>query len=376
MKRVVVFGLKTEAGEYSRNITAVEQLKRSGNEVEDCLVPAGFALSSSGTLTKVLFSLFATPRRWVRLLKALRKVSDYDILFVPYPAYLDGCLAVLTATFSGKTVILDALYGLYDMLIRDRQVLKQGSVLAGMIWRYERWLLSSAHRIVVDTPCHARMFHEDYGIPLRKIIPVPVGIDELLWTPVGLPESTDSFNVFFWGTFIPLHGTEVILSAAELLENKCPGIRITLIGTGQTAQRFRRLLRRRQPANVTWMDTFIPIEELQQYVATAHCCLGVFAGNPKTHRVIPYKIHQSLASAKPVITAATEASATVLSDGKNALLIPPESPAALAGAIERLYLDRAFAMELGRQGRLVYEERLSNRVIGSQLKQMIHACDV
>lgn len=92
----------------------------------------------------------------------------------------------------------------------------------------------------------------------------------------------------------------------------------------------------------------------------AHCCLGIFSNKEKAQRVIPYKAFQALSSAKPLITARTEATEKLFTDNVDALLVEPEDPRHLAEAIQKLSQDRKDARELGINGRKLYEEQFSN----------------
>ena len=78
-------------------------------------------------------------------------------------------------------------------------------------------------------------------------------------------------------------------------------------------------------------------------IQAAGCALGIFGTGAKAARVIPNKAFQAIACATPLITADTPAARELLTDGHDALLVPPGDPEALAAAVRRLAADRALA---------------------------------
>jgi glycosyltransferase involved in cell wall biosynthesis len=144
-----------------------------------------------------------------------------------------------------------------------------------------------------------------------------------------------------------------------------------VIGRGQLAPAFKKLLDELQPSNLRWIHQFISMAELRRHVEASQCCLGIFGKSAKADSVIPYKVHQTLASGKPLITAATRASTHYLKNGKHSILIPPGNPRALAEAIRNLKNDPASAMRIGRNGRLLYEQQFSNQIIVDKLRNLL-----
>ena len=136
-----------------------------------------------------------------------------------------------------------------------------------------------------------------------------------------------------------------------------PDVPFVIAGEGQLAP-----LLSARPANVEHVP-WIEYRELPEAYRRAGCALGIFDAGAKAARVIPNKVFQALACARPVITADTPAARELLTDGQDALLVPAGDPPALATAIRRMVGDRALADRLGVAGRLTYEERASESVL-------------
>ena len=206
--------------------------------------------------------------------------------------------------------------------------------------------------VVADTDAHGRFFRERFELQPENVAHCYVGAEDRLFTP-GLREPGE-FSVLFVGKLIPLHGLDTILSAAAL----CPEARFRIVGSGQ----LERMLERR-PSNVRW-DPWVAYEDLPALYRSAGCTLGIFGTSDKAARVIPNKAFQALATATPLITANTPASRELLDNGRDALLVPPGDPDALADAIRRLAASQELGDAIGAGGRATYEAHASEAVLG------------
>jgi len=370
MKKVVILGQSNLTEEATRNTILCNAFNTHAEKIIDSTIQFGFAPPGTRPLAKLIYALIFTPFRWVAIIIKYWAAKDHDFIFVPYPSYVDGWIGCLLGRIKKKKVIIDAFLGIYDTLVRDRGLFSPRSFIARSIWQYEKRFLSAADYILVDTALNAEMFQEDYGLSGTKIKTIPVGIDETLWRPAPFLKMS-KFKVIFWCTFIPLHGAEVVAKAAELIEKENPNIEFLIIGTGQLADRFDRLLKQLQLSNIKRIPRFISLKTIYAYVRDSHCCLGVFGSTDKTNRVIPYKVYQALASGRPVITALTAASQRVFIHKENALLVPPDNPEALANAILSLSQDTEFAIDIGRKGRILYENCLSCETIHKRIGELI-----
>jgi glycosyltransferase involved in cell wall biosynthesis len=167
--------------------------------------------------------------------------------------------------------------------------------------------------------------------------------------------------VLFVGKLIPLHGLETILAAAAL----APEVPFRIVGDGQLAPVLET-----RPANVEHVP-WLPYEDLPEAYRAAGCALGIFGTGEKASRVIPNKVFQALACARPVITADTPAARELLTDGLDAILVPPGEPEALADAVRRIAADHGLAARLAEAGRDTYELKASEEVLGARWRALL-----
>ena len=171
-------------------------------------------------------------------------------------------------------------------------------------------------------------------------------------------------EVFYYGSFLPLHGTNVILQAAALLRHR-RDIRFTIGGDGVG---FADALRNASDLaldNVTFAG-WIPIERLPEHIARATISLGGhFSTVPKAARVVSTKTFQFIAIGKPTIVGDNSATRELFKPGEHVFAVPMGDPVALAQAIKRLTDDTVLRYMIAPAGYNVFQERLTTRVIAS-----------
>jgi len=348
--RVLYFGTYDRA--YPRNAQVISCLRAAGVDV----------LERHRAVWEGRHNWSVGGRRLLRLARAERRLGrgpapDVDAIIVGYPGHFDLPAAARFAP--GTPVVFNPLVSLYDTVVVDRRRFRTGSPAAAIVRAVDRRAFHRAALVVADTEEHARFFRAEFGLPPERVAVCLVGAEDRLFRPgpqAGLP-----FHALFVGKLIPLHGVETILAAAAL----APDVPFRLVGSGQ----LEGLLAHR-PANAEWLS-WVEYEDLPGELQAAGCALGVFGTGAKTRRVIPNKAFQALACARPLVTADTPAARELLTDGVDALLVPPGDPRALADAVRRLSRDAAFAQRLGAAGRATYEARASEAVLGARWRELL-----
>jgi len=367
------FGTFSTQQAYSRNRSIAQALRASGWHVIECRDDSTMSATERVSAFRSPLALARSGGRifgqWSRLRRMHRDIAEYDTLLVGYPAHVDARLAARLANQRRRPLVVDAMIGLYDTVVRDRALVSEKHPLARIVRAWERSVFRRAALILVDTEEHARSIAQDYDLPPERVAAIPVGIDETLWQPSPMPPPGETLTVAFWTTFIPLHGVETVARAAKIVEESNSSVRFNIVGDGQTADAFDRMLSELKPANVSWKRAFVPIEELVELARQSDVCLGIMGTSAKAAHVVPYKVYQALASSRPVITADTPAARSVLEHEQSALLVPPGDAEALAGAISKLAANPDLRERLATGGRRAYEQHLSQSVLQQRLDQ-------
>ena len=318
---------------------------------------------------KVVASAAATyPRRLGSVLPQILMASGRFDLYLA--GFLGQPLMPFMRARSLKPIVLDAFVSIYDTLCLDRQTFSPRSP-AGQVSRWlDAWALRWARCVLTDTHASAEFMAQEFGVARSKFVPVPVGADESLFYPRSNP-SGDGIEVLYYSSYLPLHGAQSVVEAASLLRDR-NGIAFTLIGSGPDQSQVKRLAREHKLDNCRFVD-WVPLEELPGRIAACDIFLGGHfnAGNAKARRVVPGKVYQGLAMAKPVIVGECEASRGWFRHGESACMVAMGDARALANAILELAGSARLRVRIGQGGRSLYEHQFSEEAIASHLDECI-----
>jgi glycosyltransferase involved in cell wall biosynthesis len=339
--------------DYARNEVILRALQRLGSV--DVVGETGRARSLLQRSIKI--ALRAIP-------KLLRK--NYNLVYVGFYGHL---LMFPVSVLSPKPVLFDAFVSTYDTLVGDRKKISAGSFAGKFSLWLDRFGCRHATHILLDTDAHREYFIQSIRVQPNLVSTLPVGCNEDIFFPRQRQEDSTKTQVLYYSTYLPLHGVETVIRAAYLL--RAEPIFFQLVGDGQEYQRIKNLSNELNLQNVTFLPS-VPATELSDMIAEADICLGGhFGESAKAGRVIPGKIYQMLAMAKPVIATSTAANKELLVHGESAYFCPPANPLALSDAIMTLHQDQSYRFLIAEGGRKRYERDCSEAVITNRLKQII-----
>lgn len=297
----------------------------------------------------------------------LLRRRPHDAFFLPQFCHKDVPLAKLLAALTSRTVIFDPLASRYETKILDRRVKPVGSpaawwnhVIDAVSFRLSDWILA-------DTESHKEYYCREFGIPARKVMVLPVGFDDDLFIPRPPSRDDGIFRVLFFGSFLPLHGVDIIIRAAGLVWETDPEIRFELVGSGQTHPGARELAEEIQASNIHF-GNWRSMDDFPEMIARADVCLGIFGRTEKARRVVPHKVFQAMAMRKPVITARTPALEEFFRHGEDLIFCEEPLPENLARCISDLKGSRELRDRIAENGRRAVTrfapEKLGERLMG------------
>ena len=211
-------------------------------------------------------------------------------------------------------------------------------------------LCAANHIIVVSRILRDQLLSQ--GVPCERILVNPNAVDPDQFRPDidgvqarqrhGIP--AEAIVVGFSGTFGLWHGIPTLAQALSLVD----GVHWLLIGDGP----LRHLVEAADHSNVT-LTGLVPHADMPTYLAACDILVsphgrqadgGEFFGSPT-------KLYEYMAMGRPIVASAVGQIADVLDDGRTALLVPPDDPAALAAAIGRLVAEPELRRRLGDNAR-------------------------
>ncbi|MDB5098188.1 MAG: mshA1 [Cyanobacteria bacterium RYN_339] len=184
------------------------------------------------------------------------------------------------------------------------------------------------------------------GVAPERVVVVPNGVDLAAFDhaepPVrGWPE------VLYIGTFSPWQGLETLLQAFTRVP---PPTRLRLIGPDGL---WGGALRARAAGlgladRVVFMPPVAP-ERMPALIRAATVAVAPLDGGPRNveQGCCPIKLLEYMAAARPIVASALPVVEHLVTHGREALLVPPDDPAALAVALTRLLSNPVEARALG-----------------------------
>ncbi len=312
----------------------------------------------------VRFILWQSLRGFLQLIPKLIK-RDFDFIFIGFFGQL---LTQMIAPFVRKPMILDMFVSAYDTLVEDRQLTSNKSLLSRLLFNLDKQSGKKADLIFVDTFAQAEYFHEEFGIRLSKMKRVFVGCDESLFHP--LPERTESCTVLYYCSYLPLHGVDVVVEAAELLRAET-SIKFKIIGEGSEFGKIQKAVQEKRMDNIE-LSPPVSIEQLPLEIQDSLICLGGhFGASAKACRVIPGKVFQMIAMGKPVIVGDNSANRELLTHKVDSFFCEMNNPTALADAISILYHDNTLRTQLATGALATYQNSSNSELLKSIVQENI-----
>lgn len=302
-----------------------------------------------------------------RALGRLRR-QEYDLIFCGFYGYLIA-QAVGRAFVRGNTPLLfDAFVSNHDTLVQDRGAISPRSLRARVALWLDRSTCALADGVLIDTHAHADYFATEFAVPPAKLTAIPVGCSEEIFYPAPHPLG-NGVTVLYYCSYQPLHGVDIVLRAAAMLQPE--ELRWRLVGNGPLREEMEALAKSLGLTNVEFLDAVSPTVIAEMLRASDICLGGHFGASGKAQRTIPGKVYQMLAAERAAICADSVANRELLVDGDSALLVPSGDPDALAEAVRRLYSDAELRERIARGGRRAYEQNASEAIIGAELREVV-----
>ena len=233
--------------------------------------------------------------------------------------------------------------------------------LLGLKKLLARYAYRNIDRFLTVSNATAASLQEHYKVPRDKLVVLHNGVRDLMRRCDGERLASvraslgivpgDVFGLWI-GRLTYEKGVDVLLSALRLTEKTTPNFKMRIVGTGELLgdlkMRFSDLVERGTVAFLGWRDD---ADELLNA-----CDLVVVPSRLEGFGLL---IAEAMSAAKPVVASRVYATPEVVADGETGVLVPPDAPAELAAAIERLSEDEQLRIEMGNAGRKRYEERFT-----------------
>jgi len=359
VKKVLYIGNFDE--NYSRNWIILRALRINGIKV----YKLNFKNSSN---RKVIYT-------FIKSFKTLNSI-DFDLIIFFSVSPRDWLLFSLTKLYSKYKkipLIYDYFISKFQTYYDDRKVFSRKNMPFKLLkyaflycLDYFECLLSDI--IILDTNIHIKYFNIMFNLRKNKFRRILVGAEPIFSisnNAVKRRGNGEKIKVGFWGTYIPLHGIEFIIKAADVLKDD-KRIIFSLLGRGQTYKKNFELAKSLKLNNLEFYD-LVPLNELPHFISKCDIALGIFGKGEKTLCVIPNKIFEAIQMKVPIITSNTPAINELFTHRENIFLCQRADPKSISEGILELVNNRDLRLKIAENAFRIYKEKTCLKCISNDL---------
>ena len=252
-------------------------------------------------------------------------------------------------------------------------------VLASRRWWYDaprpglntlnRWSYRFANLVLANSSGVARILHQQEGLPAAKIVEVPNFLEERAFVTAtderrrqwraenAIPDGVLVVGVVARLAQVKNHA--MLIRALALLDERFVAV---LIGDGPLRDMLQRLAESLGVQNcVKFLGMQTPKDNLHaNFDVSVLCSLS---------EGFPNAVIEAMAAAVPVVATSVGGVPDVIDDGRTGLLVPSDSPPALAAALSKLRDDAQLRQSLAQNGQRAVRQRFHQSVVLDKLTQ-------
>jgi len=288
-----------------------------------------------------------------------------DVVIASSPQLLVGLSGWCVARRKGSRFVLE-VRDLWPESLKAVGVGSEASLVYRALARIAGFLYRKADHIVVVTSAFKDHLVQHWRVAPEKISVVENGVEAELFSPRTESNlrmelcAEGKFVVSYVGTMGNAHGLQTVIEAAERLQSVAPQVLFLLVGEGAEKQQLVSMARSRGLTNLRLVDQQ-PRERIPAYICASDACLVLLKKSEIFKTVIPSKMLEFMACARPVILGVQGQAQQILENAQAGICIEPENSSALAQAVLRLADNEQLRETLGRNGRRHVLQNFSRR---------------
>lgn len=335
--------LAAQFREWGHTVKIIAPCKSADAVEDDDFIPMGRAvpIPSGGSIARVSFSVWLKPR-----IKQMLEREAFDVAHFhePFAGLISKDMLSLIDPAESTAV---GTFHTYE----GTRLYKIGAKRLAM--PYFRMLQG---RIAVSKPAYdfiSRHFPGDY-----EIIPNGIQVDDFADAkPFERLKSDGKTNLLFLSRLEKRKGLKYLLGAFSRLKWDWPNLRLLVAGGGKPDADSLRILSERNLQDVVFLGR-VSDEEKFRYYKTADIYCAPATGKESFGIVLL----EAMAAGAPIVASGIEGYSSVITHGREGLLVPPKDEDALADALAALLKDAALRRRLGATGAMTVQEYRWERV--------------
>ncbi len=320
--------LAAQLGERGHDVRVIAPCSDAVRVSDERFIPMGrpVPIPSGGSVARVSLSVWLAPKT-----KSLLRDEAFDVVHLHEP--FSGVLP-LTVLELSETANVATFHSYHGTRLWTRPTVSLAN-------RYFRRLQGC---IAVSEP--ARDFISSHFPGGYEII--PNGIQVGTYSNGALPYEhlrDGMVNILFVGRLERRKGLKYLLGAFAKLKWSWPNLRLLVVGPGSLDGDSARMIGERNIKDVVFTGA-VSEEEKVRYYKTA----DIFCTPATGRESFGVVLLEAMAAGKPIVATEIEGYSSVITHGKEALMVPPKSEEGLADAIAILLKDPGLARRLADNG--------------------------
>ncbi len=284
-----------------------------------------------------IFNLYgpATLRQGARLAQFLRRER---VSVVHCHDQYSNFFSVASARLAGVPVIISSKRWLH-------------STMAYRIANGIGFRLSS--RVLANSPAVAASLERDDRLATKRIVVLPNFVEDAAFAPpnhaqlnewrreLGLKDGARIVGIV--ASLSPIKDHATLLRAASTLRGRWPDLRLVLVGSGPARSSLESL------ADSLGIGDTVRFAGLRPQVPSFHHLFEISVLSSLSEG-FPNTLVEAMAAARPIVATDVGGVRDAVTHGDSGLLVPPQDPTALAGAIDTLLSDPERGRMMGERG--------------------------
>ena len=269
------------------------------------------------------FSFLSNAKGLKKIIRIILRLIDesFKRIYIIYNIYLcdiliqpaicnDFRFEINVAKFFNKTIIVDFYISIYDTMILDRKSYEIGSRKANYYYNLDLNSLKKADFVFFLNKTEANYYLFPFKInfnPSKHII-LPLCVEETLKCKLNYYSNKNlTFNICWWGNYIPLHGLEVILEAMSILNNSGElNFHFHMFGNKNKLKetKYKNIIKNLGIQNNVTIENSFTFKngKLSDFLKeNCHLVLGNFGNSSKAKNVLVNKVIDGVAMKSPVL---------------------------------------------------------------------------
>lgn len=288
---------------------------------------------------------------------------------------LFGGGAILAAAILRKPRVYELNEPIIESLVLEGRM-KEESLFHKLARFWINWNFKLSHKITGTHKCmlsniesKSEIIH--YGADTNKFRPKVKGAEK-----IKKKYSLKGTTFYYIGSFAPWHNLEQIVEAGIQIAKKYPKTKFILAGKQhKKGEKIERMISNSGVNENFILIDKIPYKDVPKWNSAVDVCLAIFDENYEPFRKFdffysPIKIHEYLASGKPVIASRMGNLAKIIKNKKTGILVKPNSVNSLRRAMEFFVKNKKELQKMGRAARKSAEEKFNWDKVAEDITQI------